>query len=693
MKKSFISFSLLISFFYAGAQVPCGTTHAVDKALQTNPQGVLLQQQLETETENFVNPGLRATKVIPVVVHIIHNYGPENIDKSQVLNAISILNRDFQKLNDDTISVISAFKGRVGNPNFEFRLAKLDPDGNCTDGITRTVSELTFEADDNVKDLINWPTNKYFNIWVVDKISFEAGGYAYLPGTAPCNGCDGVVVLNTQFGNIGQSNGGNFSERTLTHEAGHWFNLNHTWGSSNDCGSSCNGSDNVNDTPKTNGSCLQCNLAQAECSGTLANVQNYMDYSTCTVMFTAGQATRMLAAANSNVGGRSNLSNPANLIATGTNDGFVATPCSPIADFLYTPTRTCVGNNVSFSDISFNADVDQSWAWNWTLDGATPSTSTEQNPTVVYNAPGTYSATLTATNATGSNSITKTQIIKILPAVGLLNAPLIEGIESVQFPVEPSNSLLNWEIPSSGTWQRTTGAAATGSASTLIRLGQLAATTKADLISPVINLSGVTQSPLNLTFKVAYRYNGTTGDVLKVFVSTNCGQTWQARYSKIGNALGTVTQGSGNFVPSSPADWRTETVNISTISGEEGALIRFEATAGGSGQNLYIDDINIGGATVGVNEQVSNGLNLNVFPNPITSQTNIAIGSTTNGTASLTLFDITGRSIAARNIQLQAGNATTLDFSTLAPNLPVGIYNLRMQVGNTIINRRLVVSQ
>lgn len=251
MKKSFISLSFLLSFIYAGAQEPCGTTHAVDKALQTNPQGVLLQQQLETETENFVNPGLRATKVIPVVVHIIHNYGPENIDKSQVLNAIGILNRDFQKLNDDTISVIPAFKNIVGNPNFEFRLAKLDPDGNCTDGITRTVSELTFDADDNVKDLISWPTNKYFNIWVVDKISFEAGGYAYLPGTAPCNGCDGVVVLNSQFGNIGQSNGGNFSERTLTHEAGHWFNLNHTWGGSNDCGSSCNGSDNVNDTPKT----------------------------------------------------------------------------------------------------------------------------------------------------------------------------------------------------------------------------------------------------------------------------------------------------------------------------------------------------------------------------------------------------------------------------------------------------------
>lgn len=691
-KKYTVALGLAIASLSANAQMPCGTTQVVNKALELRPQGVLEQQQLEDFTQNFNPTGERATKIIPVVVHIIHNYGPENISKEQVLDAISILNRDFQLLNIDTANVVSTFKGRVAAPNFQFRLAKLDPNGNCTDGITRTASELTFTADDNVKDLISWPTNKYFNIWVVDKISFEAGGYAYLPGTSPCNGCDGVVVVNTQFGGIGTSFGSNFSSRTLTHEAGHWFNLNHTWGSNNNCGSSCSGTDNVNDTPKTSGACLECNLSQSDC-GVLANVQNFMDYSTCAVMFTTGQSTRMLAAVNSNIGGRSNLWSNANLIATGVNDGYTANPCAPVADFLYDNDRVCAGNTVNFTDISYGADVDQTWTWSWTLPGANPSTSTNQNPTVTYVTPGTYNVSLTATNISGNSSVTKNQIIKVLPSTGLAIAPLIEGIENSQFPTEPSNSLLNWEItPGSGTWARTTNAAATGSASILIRGAQLTADQKYDLISPVVNLTNVAQSPLFLTFKVAYRYNGTAADVLKVYVSDNCGETWQARYSKTGAQLGTVSQGSSNFVPASGADWRTETVNINGVAGEDGALIRFEFTAAGGGQNLYIDDINIGGAVVSLNEQTANGLLLNVYPNPITSQTVISLNSKEGGKATITLVDMTGRIITAQNIGLQANSPSTIELNSIAPTLPAGIYNLRMQIGDSMVNRRVVVN-
>jgi len=693
-KLSITAYCLLLASSVAFAQKPCGTTKAVQDALAIRPQGIIDMQNLETETENALPTNERALKVIPVVVHIIHNYGSENITKAQVLNAISILNRDFQKQNADTSTVINAFKSRVAAPNFEFRLAQKDPNGNCTDGITRTVSELTFSADDNVKDLVSWPTNKYFNIWVVDAISFGAGGYAYLPGSSPCNGCDGVVVLNTQFGNIGTSNGGNFSERTLTHEAGHWFNLNHTWGGSNDCGANCNGSDNVSDTPKTNGSCLVCDLAQADC-GVLANVQNYMDYSTCTVMFTTGQATRMTTAANSSTGGRNNLSSNANLIATGTNDGYVATACAPTPDFEYTPSRTCVGNSVTFTDISYGADVDQTWTWNWTLPGATPATSTEQNPTVVYNAPGKYNVTLTATNSGGANSITKTQIINIYPNPGVQTAPLNEGFETSQFPVNPTNSLLNWEIPptTGAKWTRTINASVTGDASLVLNCASLDSAEKRDLISPVTDFTTTTQSPLTLTFKVAYRYNGSTNDVLKVYISTNCGESWQVRYSKVGAQLATVANGSGNFLPASASDWRTESVNINGLLNKDAGMIRFEATADGGGQNMYIEDINIGGTSVGVEEFATTNIGLNVYPNPITNQTLININSVKGGMATLSLFDVTGRSIATHNVAIQAGNETSINFASIAPTLPVGVYNIRMQLNGNVVNRRIVVSQ
>jgi PKD repeat protein len=694
-KFSISALCLLLASSLANAQVPCGTTKAVQDALSIRPQGIIDMQNLETETESFIPSNERAVKIIPVVVHIIHNYGPENTSKAQVLNAISILNRDFQKLNADTSQVIQTFKGRVAAPNFEFRLAQIDPDGNCTDGITRTVSDLTFSADDNVKDLISWPTNKYYNIWVVDRISFGAGGYAYLPGSSPCNGCDGVVVLNTQFGNIGTSNGGNFSERTLTHETGHWFNLNHTWGSNNNCGSGCSGTDNVSDTPKTAGSCQVCDLAQADC-GVLANVQNYMDYSTCTVMFTSGQSTRMLAAAASGTGGRNNLSANANLIATGTNDGFVASPCAPIADFLYEPSRTCAGNNVTFTDLSYGADLDQSWTWSWNMPGATPSTSTDQNPTVAYSTPGTYNVTLTATNSGGTNAVTKSQIVNIYPSPGIQILPFTEGIENAQFPVNPTNALLNWEIsPATGTtWVRNTSAAATGSASISVNCAVLDSSEKRDFISPVMDMTTTTQSPIELKFKVAYRYNGNTNDVLKVYISSNCGETWQVRYSKTGAQLATVSNGTGSFVPSSASDWRTETVNINGLANKDAAMVRFEVTADGAGQRLYVDDINIGGNEgVGIEEQTTSTLGLNVYPNPITNQTLININSVKGGMATLALFDITGRSIATRNVAVQANNATAVDFNSIAPALAAGIYNIRLQLDGAVVNRRIVVSQ
>lgn len=679
----------------ANAQRTCGTTEMVKQSLQTTPGALNRLQELENFTQNFTPGGARAVKVIPVVVHIIHNYGPENITNAQVEDAIRILNEDFQLLNPDTTQVISQFKGIIGAPDFEFRLAKIDPNGNCTDGITRTVSDLTFSADDNVKGLISWPTNKYYNIWVVESISFGAGGYAYYPGSAPCNGCDGVVVLNTQFGSIGRSNGSNFSARTLTHETGHYFNLKHTWGDNNDCGSGSCGSDNVNDTPTTEGNCLTCNLSKVSC-GSLDNVQNYMDYATCTYMFTQGQATRMLAAANSNIGGRSNLWSNTNRIATGTNDGYTSV-CIPIADFLYEPGTACVGMPIDFTDISYNATVDNSWVWSWSLPGSDTPTSTQQNPTVTYSAPGIYNVTLTVTNSAGTDEITRNQIITIKPSVGLLATPFEEGMESATFPAHPSNPLMNWEVESSAqtSWVRTTTAFATGDASAKIAAASLAADSKHSLTSPVLNVSTSTSSPLTMEYKVAYRYDGTNADVLKVLTSVNCGETWVTRQTKSGAALATVANGTADFTPVSDTEWRTETVNINNLVGQDGVLIRFEVTAAGSGGNIYIDDINIDGNKVGLTENTANGAVLTVYPNPVTSQSQLTVSGLKGGKTTIVMYDVTGRQLSAKTLAVQANVPNTIALADVmgSTTLPVGIYNIRVLQGNTVLSKRLVVSQ
>jgi PKD repeat protein len=61
-------------------------------------------------------------------------------------------------------------------------------------------------------------------------------------------------------------------------------------------------------------------------------------------------------------------------------------------------------------------------SWSWTFEGGNPATSTSQNPLVRYTNIGTYAVTLTATNAVGNNTVTKTGYITVsnnIPVIAL----------------------------------------------------------------------------------------------------------------------------------------------------------------------------------------------------------------------------------------------------------------------------------
>ena len=81
----------------------------------------------------------------------------------------------------------------------------------------------------------------------------------------------------------------------------------------------------------------------------------------------------------------------------------------PIADFTATPTTVYVGETVSFTDMSTNNPT----SWNWSFSGGTPTSSTTQNPQIVYNSPGTYNVSLTVSNAFGTDTKTKTDYIHV----------------------------------------------------------------------------------------------------------------------------------------------------------------------------------------------------------------------------------------------------------------------------------------
>ena len=309
----------------------CAFDSVQDAAWRRNPAARLEYQAFLRQVREQVaaNPAfLRAAPdvTVPVVMHIIHNGGTSNISDAQVNDAIRVINLDYSKTNADTSTVVAAFRPLIANIGFKFRLARKDPSGNCTTGITRTYSTDTNIGDDRVKSLIVWDQDRYLNVWICNNAN-GAGGYSILP----CQGgpSDGIVIRNSQFGSIGTSCGANLCKRSLTHEIGHYFGLPHTWGGSNTPGlaSNCGIDDGIADTPNTIGvTGGGCPTTMASC-GNLNNVQNYMDYANCEQMFTLGQRAVMRASLLMTC--RRTLISAANLVATGTNDGYVGRGLRP----------------------------------------------------------------------------------------------------------------------------------------------------------------------------------------------------------------------------------------------------------------------------------------------------------------------------------------------------------------------------
>ncbi|MGD2093265.1 MAG: PKD domain-containing protein, partial [Candidatus Aminicenantes bacterium] len=85
----------------------------------------------------------------------------------------------------------------------------------------------------------------------------------------------------------------------------------------------------------------------------------------------------------------------------------VTTLQPPVADFVASSTNISAGDSVDFTDQSTNVPT----SWSWTFEGGTPGSSTDQNPTVTYSTPGTYTVTLVAGNAAGSDTETKVDYI------------------------------------------------------------------------------------------------------------------------------------------------------------------------------------------------------------------------------------------------------------------------------------------
>lgn len=688
MKKTIVLLSCLVNSMssFAQNQEPCyfddyKKMHRKWIAEAENE----IQQALGKE--NFKSSRSHSAKVIPVVVHVIHIGGTENISDTQIQSQIDVLNEDFRKVSGTNGD------GNGVDTEIEFCLAKITPDGKCTDGIVRIESSLSNHKTHErgqLKDLSYWDNTRYLNLYIVKTINNGNGvlGYSSFPGGPPDE--DGIVVLHNAFGDTGtvsQSSTYNLG-RTTTHEIGHWFGLYHTF--NNGCGTdTCSDGDYVCDTPPAANPNFGCPTSTNSCSNDIPNiidqVQNYTDYSNdaCKNMFTDGQKQRMETTLSTF---RSNIWQPANITATGCDSGYVSPQCNVIADFTSNGQNICIGNSVNFINKSLNNPL----TYQWDFPGGTPSSALTANVAVTYNTAGTYPVKLITTNALGTDSVIIANCINVTtPTIGQ-SLPFIEGFENSTFP--PNG--INISNPDNGiTWERDTMAVPySGIASAKINnlintnYGQSDA-----LVLPVFNLSGYSYTPY-LKFKWAYaRSDANYSDELVVLLSKDCGVSFTQILYKSGSSLVTGPTQTTPYITDSNTVWKAANVSLNNYASYSNVLIKIVNVTDG-GNNLYIDDISVGEITIGVrdNERLENSIQ--IYPNPFTNQAQINYQLNSKEQVSIAIYDIMGREVQV----LQKGEQQAGDYI-----LPVNaeklngssVYIVRFKIGNNIYVKKLVFNQ
>jgi hypothetical protein len=308
MKHFVLAYTLMLFTTQAvNAQRACASHEYLQQQLQANP--LLAQKIAEIDAWKGSDIALNGSEggstadplviKIPVVVHVLYNSTATNISDAQIQSQIDVLNRDYRKLNADTINTPAAFKNLAADCRIQFELAKIDPDGRATTGIVRKFSSIQmFGLDDRIKHSSigghdAWDANNYLNIWV-GVLAANLLGYASTLGCA--KDVDGVVITPNAFGTVGSVNGGVYNKgRTATHEIGHWLGLRHIWGDAY-CGN-----DYIDDTPPQRSSSRSCPtgiVVSCDNNPTAGNMySNYMDFTddACLNLFTIGQRDKMRA--------------------------------------------------------------------------------------------------------------------------------------------------------------------------------------------------------------------------------------------------------------------------------------------------------------------------------------------------------------------------------------------------------------
>jgi PKD repeat protein/photosystem II stability/assembly factor-like uncharacterized protein len=344
---------------------------------------------------------------------------------------------------------------------------------------------------------------------------------------------------------------------------------------------------------------------------------------------------------------------------------------------------------VQFTDTTANCPLSYNWSFDpntVTFHGGTGPNSA--NPLVKFHGYGSYSVTLTVDNMNGSNTLTRHDYI----AIGGMPLPFHDDFEtatlsSQSWTISNPDNKITWDIT-------TTGGTSPGDQSAYINLfayivppGQ-----RDGLISPAFDLTGFDQVYLNFQHAYAQRYPQIS-DSLIIYISGDCGVTWTRIFEGGENGSGnfaTAPLMTTKFIPQVADDWcgagwgsACNTLDISPWTGLRGVKIKFESYSY-LGNNIYLDNVSVT-SPVAINQLSTDKAGILIFPNPTSGMVNFYFKNV-EGTITLRVYDLTGRTVYRQELLAHKGMDQNVDLS----NLEKGLYFIEVAGQNTRTISKLI---